>query len=61
MAIKFSAKDQPTAPVAVKPAKPAANDKKPAPVKPVDGSTEASTDLFLSPAEPSKGKAGKKK
>ena len=59
MAIKFSAKDQPTAPVAVKPAK-VANDKKPA-AKPVEGSAEASTDLFLSPAAPSKGKAGKRK
>jgi hypothetical protein len=61
MAIKFSAKDQPAAPIAAKQAKPAANDKKLAAVKPVDGSAEASTDLFLSPAEPSKGKAGKKK
>lgn len=60
MAIKFSAKDQPAAPAATKPAK-AANDKKPATVKPVEGSAEASTDLFLSPAAPSKGKAGKKK
>jgi len=61
MAIKFSAKDQPAAPAAAKPAKPAVNDKKPAAVKPVEGSAEASTDLFLSPAAPSKGKAGKKK
>jgi len=60
MAIKFSAKDQPAAPVAVKPAK-VANDKKPAAAKPLEGSAEASTDLFLSPAAPSKGKAGKKK
>ena len=61
MAIKFSAKHQPAAPVAGKPAKPAASDKKAAPEKPVDGSTGASSDFFLSPAEPSKGKAGKKK
>ncbi|MGX5850773.1 hypothetical protein ACWGTO_27215 [Mesorhizobium sp. PL10] len=52
MAIKFSAKDQPAAPAAAaKPAKPAAAPK----------AAEAATDLFKSPAEASKGKAGKKK
>ena len=52
MAIKFSAKDQPAAPAAAaKPAKPAAAPK----------ATEAATDLFKSPADAPKGKAGKKK
>ena len=50
MAIKFSAKDQPAATAAA--AKPA---------KPAPKATEAATDLFKSPADAPKGKAGKKK
>jgi hypothetical protein len=54
MAIKFSAKDQPAAPVATaKPAKPvAAKANEPA---------DAATDLFKSPVDAPKGKTGKKK
>ncbi|AEH89535.1 MULTISPECIES: hypothetical protein [Mesorhizobium] len=53
MAIKFSAKDQPAAPVAaVKPAKP---------VAPKADAADTATDLFKSPAETPRGKAGKKK
>ncbi|MER9406119.1 hypothetical protein NKI36_19005 [Mesorhizobium caraganae] len=55
MAIKFSAKDQPAATAAAaKPAKPAAAPK-------AADATEAATDLFKSPADAPKGKAGKKK
>ncbi|CAN7614463.1 hypothetical protein [Mesorhizobium sp. LjRoot246] len=53
MAIKFSAKDQPTASAAAKPAKPLA--------APKAGAAEAATDLFKSPADSPKGKTGKKK
>lgn len=53
MAIKFSAKDQPATPAA-KPVKPA--------VRPKAGeAAEAATDLFKSPVDAPKGKAGKKK
>ncbi|WP_214474871.1 hypothetical protein [Mesorhizobium sp. dw_380] len=52
MAIKFSAKDQPAAPVAAaKPAKPVAAPK----------TAEAATDLFKSPVDAPKGKTAKKK
>jgi hypothetical protein len=63
MAIKFSAKDQPAASAAAtKPAKAAADVKKPAVTpKPADGSTEGATDLFLSSAESPKGKTRKKR
>jgi hypothetical protein len=55
MAIKFTAKDQPAVPAAAaKPAKPAAAPK-------AAEATEAATDLFKSPADAPKGKAGKKK
>lgn len=62
MAIKFSAKDQPAASAAAtKPAKAAADVKKPAVTpKPADGSTEGA-DLFLSSAESPKGKTRKKR
>ncbi|ESY66441.1 hypothetical protein NKI77_17430 [Mesorhizobium opportunistum] len=54
MAIKFSAKDQPAASVAAaKPAKPAA--------APKADAADTATDLFKSPAETPRGKAGKKK
>ncbi|QKD04489.1 hypothetical protein [Mesorhizobium loti] len=54
MAIKFSTKDQPAAPApAAKPAKPVAPK--------ANEAAEAATDLFKSPADASKGKAGKKK
>lgn len=54
MAIKFSAKDQPTAPgAAMKPAKPAAAPKAGSP-------TETATDLFKSPAETPSRKTKKK-
>jgi hypothetical protein len=55
MAIKFSTKDQPARPAAAKPAKAST-----AP-KGADQSAEAETDLFKSPAEPPKARAGKKK
>jgi hypothetical protein len=63
MAIKFSAKDQQAASAAsTKPAKTAADVKKPAVTpKPADGAMEAATDLFLSSAEAPKGKTRKKK
>ena len=52
MAIKFSAKDQPTPPVAAKPAKASAEVKQPTVVpKPADATAEAATDLFKSQVE----------
>lgn len=53
MAIKFSAKDQPTPPAAAaKPAKASAEVKQPTVVpKPADATAEAATDLFKSPVE----------
>jgi hypothetical protein len=54
MAIKFSTKDQPAPSVAAKPAKQAAAPKVALPA-------ETASDLFKSPAEAPKGKAGKKK
>ncbi|WP_082221810.1 hypothetical protein [Mesorhizobium loti] len=54
MAIKFSTKDQPAAPASgAKPAKPVAAK--------ANEAAEAATDLFKSPADAPKGKAGKKK
>ena len=53
MAIKFSTKDQPAAPVAAaKPAKPAAAPK-------ATEAAETATDLFKSPADAPKGKKKK--
>ena len=61
MAIKFSAKEQPGATVAAKPAKAAGDVKKPsATPKQADGAGEGATDLFLSSEAP-KGKTRKKK
>ncbi|MER9326986.1 hypothetical protein [Mesorhizobium sp. M0488] len=55
MAIKFSAKDQPSAPaVAAKPVKPAAEPK-------TGEAAEAATDLFKSPLDSPKGNTRKKK
>jgi hypothetical protein len=55
MAIKFSTKDQSAVPAAAsKPAKPSAPAKAAAPA-------DTANDLFKSPAEAPKGKAGKKK
>ncbi|PAP98026.1 hypothetical protein LRP31_25085 [Mesorhizobium mediterraneum] len=54
MAIKFSAKDQPAATAAAKPAKPAAAPK-------ADVTAEAATDLFKSPADVASRKTRKKK
>ncbi|TGR33349.1 MULTISPECIES: hypothetical protein [unclassified Mesorhizobium] len=55
MAIKFSAKDQPSAPAsAAKPAKPVAAPK-------AAKADEAATDLFKSPVDAPKGKTGRKK
>ncbi|MEO5760046.1 MAG: hypothetical protein ABIQ51_24695 [Mesorhizobium sp.] len=56
MAIKFSTKDQPSAPGAA--AKPAKVNAAP---KGAEEPAETSTDLFKSPAESPKGKARKKK